>query len=63
MSLKQVVPAAQHLGDREHRPVTHKIFADPAALDRPDVLLEPAHERQIVGEASHQRHSRMGMGR
>ena len=31
----------------------------PCTLDRPDVLFEPAHERQIVGEAPRQGHARM----
>ena len=53
---------AQHLGDREHRAVAHELVADPASLDRPDVLLQPAHERQVVGEAAHQGHARMGVG-
>ena len=31
------------------------------AFGRPDVLLQPAHERQIIGEAPHERHRRMRM--
>ena len=31
----------------------------PCTLDRPDVLFEPAHERQIVGETPWQGHARM----
>ena len=53
---------AQHLGDRERSSVAHEFIADPAALDRPDVLLEPAHEGQVVGDAPHERHSRVGVG-
>ena len=33
----------------------------PCTLDRPDVLFEPVHERQIVGEAPREGHARMDM--
>src|SRR3954468_10266047 len=32
-----------------------------ALFSRPDVLLEPAHQRQIVRQPAHQRHRRMRM--
>ena len=48
--------AAQHLGAGGKRAIAHKLGGDMALLGRPDVLLEPAHQRQVVGQPAHQRH-------
>ena len=48
--------AAQHLGDRELDAVGDELRPDHFRLGRPDVLLQPAHQRQVVGDAAQQRH-------
>jgi hypothetical protein len=53
--------AAQHLGAGEQRAVLHELRRDVLHLGGPDVLLQPAHQRQVVGQAAHQRHRRVGV--
>ncbi len=59
---KQVVLAAagrataQHLGDREFDAVADELGADYFCLGRPDVLVQPGHERPVVREPAHERH-------
>ena len=53
---------AQHLGAGEQGAVAHHRGRHVLALGRPDVVFQPAHERQVVGHAAHQGHRRVGMG-
>ena len=53
--------AAQHLGDGQGHAVGDEIRADHRGLDRPDVLLQPDLERQVVGDAAQQGHRVVGM--
>ncbi len=53
--------AAQHLGDRQGGTVGDELRADHRRFHRPDVLLQPLHERQIIGDAAQQRHRIVGM--
>ena len=50
-----------HLGRCEQGAVAHESRADVAALRRPDRLLQPAHQRQVVGDAAQQAHRGMGV--
>ncbi len=61
MSLKQVTPAAQHLGAREQRAVLDEFGRYQAHFHRPDVVLQPVHERAVVGQPAHERHRRVRM--
>ncbi len=54
--------AANHLGRGEAHAVGGKLGIDPARLGRPDVLGQPFHQRQVVGEPAEQAHRRVGMG-
>ena len=40
----------------------HVVPADPACLSRPDILVQPLHQRQVVGVSAQQRHRGMGVG-
>ncbi len=51
--------APDHLGARQQRPLEHELLGHVLGFGRPDVLSEPLHQRQIVGQAAHQRHGRM----
>jgi hypothetical protein len=51
--------AAQHLGAGEQRAVADEGGRDMLRLGGPDGFLQPAHQRQIVGDAAHQRHGGM----
>jgi hypothetical protein len=42
--------AEQHLGHRQLRAVLDELGAHPALLRRPDMVLQPVHQRQVVGE-------------
>ena len=53
--------AANHLGHGQPGPVAHKLGADPAGLGRPDMIVEPLLQRQVVGEAPKQAHGRVGV--
>ena len=55
-------PAAQHLGAGEERAVAHELARHMLCFGRPDVFVQPAHERQVVGKAAHQRHGGVRMG-
>ena len=54
--------AAQHLGYGQLCAVTHELGAYPSPFGRPDVLVEPLHQRQVVGQAAQQGHGGMGVG-
>ncbi len=54
--------AAHHLRAGEPGAVAHQGIVYPALLRRPDMVLEPLVERQVVGDAPEQRHGGMGMG-
>ena len=51
--------ASEHLRGGEQRSVVDEIGIDEAALARPDRLLEPCLERNVVGDAAKQRHRGM----
>jgi len=53
--------AAQHLGAGERGAVAHELRRHVLHLGGPDVLLQPALERQVVGQAAHQRHGGVRM--
>ena len=48
--------SAKHFGDREFDAVGDELGTDYLAFDRPDVFLQPDHQRQVVGDAAQQRH-------
>src|SRR5471030_1663715 len=50
------------LGDGQIRAIAHEIFIDPFGFGRPDVVFQPSHQRQIIGQAAEQRHRRVAMG-
>ena len=52
----------QHLGDGELAAVVHELGADPFRFRRPHVVLQPVHQRQVVGHAAKQTHGRVRMG-
>src|SRR5690606_38829471 len=54
--------AAQQLGDRQGHPVLDEGRGHDRALDRPDVLLQPDLERQVVGDPAQQGHGIVGVG-
>ncbi len=54
--------AAQHLGHGEQAAVAHEFIAHPLGFGRPDVVIQPIHQRQIVGQAAQQRHGGVGVG-
>ena len=45
--------AQNHLGYRQVRAVFDKFLAHPFLFQRPDMLLQPLHQRQIVGNTAH----------
>ncbi len=53
--------AAQHLGDRQGGAVGHELRTDHRRFHRPDMVLQPFHQRQIIGDAAQQRHRIVGM--
>ena len=53
--------ATQHLGGGEQRAVVDELRGHVLRFGRPDVLLEPAPERQVVRHAAHERHGCMGV--
>ena len=55
-------PAAQHLQGGQPGPRGDEVRVHPAPLRRPDVLVEPGHERQVVRQTAHQGHGGVGMG-
>ncbi|MCY1415126.1 hypothetical protein D9M71_305950 [compost metagenome] len=50
------------LGDGQVGTITDEVFIDPAPFGRPDVLFEPGHQRQVIGQAAEQGHRRMAVG-
>ena len=49
----------QHFGDGEFAAVVHELRADPFRFRRPHVVLQPVHQRQVVGHAAKQTHGRV----
>ena len=61
--VRETADAALDLfGDCQISAVADKVFIDPLALGRPDVVFQPGHQRQIVGQATEQRHRRVAVG-
>ena len=50
------------LGDGQFGAVTHEGFIDPARFGGPDVLFQPGHQWQVVGQAAKQGHGGMAVG-
>ena len=48
--------AAQHFGNGQRAAVAHKLFANPAVFGGPDMLVQPAVQRLVVGHATKQAH-------
>lgn len=59
MSLKQVMPP-EHFGAGEAGAVMDELRRQVGAFGRPDVLVQPFHQRQVVGHAAHRGSSRRG---
>ena len=51
--------AAQHLGAGKQGAVIHKGVGYQPVFCRPDVILQPCHQRQVVGDAAQQGHGGM----
>ncbi len=51
--------AAQHLGAGEQRAVVYELGRHVSGLGRPDMVLEPCHQRQVVGQPAQERHGRV----
>ena len=54
--------ALELLGDGQFGAVADERFVDPLGLGGPDVVLQPVHQRQIVGQAAEQGHGGMAVG-
>ena len=54
--------AAHHFRAGEPRAVAHQGVVGPALLRRPDMVLQPLLQGQVVGHASKQRHGGVGVG-
>jgi hypothetical protein len=59
MSLKTGDATAQHLGARQQGAIMDELRRRMPCLGRPDMILQPLHQRQIVGEAAQQGHRRV----
>jgi hypothetical protein len=53
--------AAQHFGTGQQGTVMDELRRNVLRLSRPDVMLQPLHQRQIVGKTAQQAHRRVGM--
>ena len=53
--------AAKHFGAGQQTAVLHELRRDQGLLSWPNVLLQPCHQRQVVGHAAHQTHGGMRM--
>jgi hypothetical protein len=49
------------LGDGQVGAVADKILVDPFGFGWPDVVFQPGHQRQVVGQAAEQGHRRMSV--
>ncbi|MNP10594.1 hypothetical protein D3C76_1027500 [compost metagenome] len=54
--------AFELFGDGQVRAVADEILVDPLGFGRPDMVFQPGHQRQIVGQATEQGHCRMPVG-
>ena len=54
-------PGAQHLGKAQQAAQTHQIGRQ-ALFHGKDLLLQPVHERHVVGQAPQEGHGRVGVG-
>ena len=52
---------AQHFRASQQRSVVYELWRRVFCLGWPDVMLQPIHQRQIVGQTSEKRHCRMGV--
>jgi len=51
----------KHFNEGQLAAGAHILRADPALLGRPDMLLEPAHQSQVIGHTAHECHGAMGV--
>ena len=54
-------PALQHLHRGEQGAPVDEVGGDERGLGREDVVVEPGHQREVVGEAAQQRHRRVAV--
>ena len=52
---------AQHLGNSQFRAGLHEFFVNPAGFSRPDVVLQPVHQGDVISESPEQAHGCMRM--
>ena len=43
---------AQHFSNGEHNAIGYEFFTDVIGFRRPDMILQPRHQRQIISEAA-----------
>ena len=53
---------ADHFRRRQPGAVVHKALADKAPFGGPDMLFQPGHQGQVIGDTAQQVHGRVGMG-
>jgi hypothetical protein len=51
----------QHLDGREPSAVVYELGRHQRLFQRPDALLQPLHQREVVADSSEQRHGRVGV--
>jgi hypothetical protein len=51
----------QHLDGREPSAVVHELGRYQRLFERPDALLQPLHQREVVADSAEQRHGRVGV--
>ena len=51
----------QHFRHRQLGAIVDEIGTDPARFNRPDMILQPGHQRQIVGQSAQQGHAGVRM--
>ena len=54
--------AADHLRDGQLCAIVHKLGTHPATFGRPDMVLQPVHEWQVIGQATEQGHGGVRVG-
>ena len=54
--------ALELFGDGQLGAVLNELLVDPLGLGRPDVLFQPGHQGQVIGQATEQGHCGMSVG-
>jgi len=60
--VKTGLAAADHLGTGQAHTTAAVVAADVGGFGGPDVMLQPVHQRAVVGQAAQQAHRRVGVG-